>query len=154
MQGWSKSRNQLNPESKPSYYNLKDELTVVNNLIFKGSKIVLSTILVYLYTGIERIKSNARSTMYWPNIDKDIDEMTRNCNACQKYRSLNPRKPLLSHEIPRDVWNKVATELFVCLYKLYLIVIDYTSKYFELAQLRNASLDTVITHMRSIYCTT
>ena len=89
--------------------------------------------------------------MYWPNIDKDIGEMIINCSACQKYWNLNPRKPLLSHEIPKDVWNKVATNLFVCLRKLYFIVIDYTSKYFEVAHLPNASSDTVITHMRSIF---
>ena len=107
-----------------------------------------------LYTGhlgIERTKSNARSTMHWPSIDKDINKMISNCNACQKYRNLNPLEPLLSHEIPKDVWNKVATDLFVCLNKLYLIVIDYTSKYFEIAQLPDASSDTVITHMRSIF---
>ena len=89
--------------------------------------------------------------MYWSNIDKDIGEMIINCSSCQKYWNLNPREPLLSHEIPKDVWNKVATNLFVCLRKLYLIVIDYTSKYFEVAHLPNASSDTVITHMRSIF---
>ena len=42
--------------------------------------------------------------------------------------------------------------MFVWLKKSYLIVIiDYTSKYFELAQLPNASSDTVITHMGSIF---
>ena len=74
--------------------------------------------------GIERTKSNVRPTMYWRNIDKDINEMISNCNACQKYRNLNPREPLLSHEIPKDVWNKVATDLFLYLSKLYLIAID------------------------------
>ena len=41
--------------------------------------------------------------------------------------------------------------MFVCLNKLYLIVIDYTSKYFEIAQLPDTSSDTVITHMRRIF---
>ena len=103
------------------------------------------------HLGIERTKSNARSTMYWSNIDKDINEMISKCNACQKYLDLNPHEPLLLHEIPKDVWNKVATNLFVCLNKLYFIVINCTSKYFELAQLTNASSDTVIIHMRSIF---
>ena len=47
--------------------------------------------------------------------------------------------------------TKIATYLFVCLNKLYLIVIDYTSKYFEINQLPDASSDTIITHMRSIF---
>ena len=32
------------------------------------------------YQGIEKTKSNVRSTMYWHNIDKNIDEMISNCN--------------------------------------------------------------------------
>ena len=85
-------QNQLNPELK-LYYSVRDELTVVNNLILKGRKIVIPRTLIkemiqILHTdhlGIERTKVNARSTMYWPNIDKDIDKMISNCNACQKY---------------------------------------------------------------------
>ena len=45
VQGWPKSRNQINPELKP-YYNFRDELTVVNNLILKGSKIVIPSTLI------------------------------------------------------------------------------------------------------------
>ena len=139
------------------YNNGRDELAVVNNLNLKGIKIAIPSTLVkemkqVLYTGhpgIKRTKSIAISTMYWPNIDKDIDQMISNCNACQNYRKLNPREPLLSHEIPKDAWDKVAIDLFVCLNKLYLIAIDYM--YFELAQLPNASSDTVIAHMRSIF---
>ena len=139
------------------YNNGRDELAVVNNLNLKGIKIAIPSTLIkemkqVLYTGhpgIKRTKSIAISTMYWPNIDKDIDQMISNCNACQNYRKLNPREPLLSHEIPKDAWDKVAIDLFVCLNKLYLIAIDYM--YFELAQLPNASSDTVIAHMRSIF---
>ena len=55
-----------------------------------------------LYTGhlgIERKKSNARSTLSWPNIDKGINEMITYCNACQKFPDLNPCESLLSQEI-------------------------------------------------------
>ena len=87
-QGWLKSRNHLTSEIKP-YYNLKDELNVVKNLILKVNKIVIPSTLIkqmkqILHTGhlgIERTNSNARSTMYWPNIDKGINEMISNCNA-------------------------------------------------------------------------
>ena len=131
---------------------------VLKELILKGSKIVTSSKLIketkqILHTGhldIERTKSNARSTMYWSNIDKDIEELISNCNTYQKYRILNPLEPLLSHKILEDVWKKVATDLFVCLNILYLIVIDYTTKYFELAQLPNPLSDTVIIYITSI----
>ena len=39
-QGWVELQKQLNSELKP-WYSLRDDLTVVNNLILKGSKIVI-----------------------------------------------------------------------------------------------------------------
>ena len=39
-----KSQNQLNPELKP-FCNLRDELTIVNNLMFKDSKIATPSTL-------------------------------------------------------------------------------------------------------------
>ena len=79
--------------------------------------------------------------------------MISNCNACQKYQNLNPREPVLSHEISKDVWNKIATVLFVRVSKLYLIVKDYTSKYFKLAQLPNVSSAKclIISHYPFVY---
>ena len=77
--------------------------------------------------------------MYGLNIDKDVDEIISNCNVCPKYQNLNPCEPYLRPEIPEDVWNKVATDLFLCLNRLHLHLIDYTSKFFKLVQLPNAS---------------
>ena len=107
-EGCPKSRNQLNPELKLNY-NLRDEFAAVNDLFLKGSKIATPSTLIkemkhILHTGhlcIDRTKSNARSTMYWPNIDKDIDEMINNCDVFQKYWNLIPLEPLLSHEITK-----------------------------------------------------
>ena len=73
-----------------SYCSLRNELTIVNNFILKGCKKVIHSTLIkkmkqILHTGhigIERTKLNARSTIYWPNTDKDIKKMVSNSNAC------------------------------------------------------------------------
>ena len=44
-QGWPKSQNQSNPELKPNY-SLRDELIILNNIVHKGSKIVLPSTLI------------------------------------------------------------------------------------------------------------
>ena len=66
-------------------------------------------------------------------------------------KTLKTCEPLLSQKIPKDVYNKEGNDLFAFLSILYLIVIDYTSKCFRLAQLLNTSSNTVITHMISIF---
>ena len=47
--------------------------------------------------------------------------------------------------------RKLGITIIMYVLASYLIVIDDISKYFELAQLPNASSDTVITHLRSIF---
>ena len=78
--------------------------------------------------GNARTKSNARSRMYWLKVDKDINEIISNCNASQKYYNVSPSEPLLSHlllhETPKDVYNELASNLFVRINISYLIAID------------------------------
>ena len=52
-------------------------------------------------------------------------------------------KPCVSislNEKLEDVWKKVASDLFVCCNKQYVIAQDYTIKYIEVAHLRKFSL--------------
>lgn len=121
----------LNP-----YFNLKDELTVLRDLILKGSKIVISSTLTHkmkqiLHGGhlvIKRVKLNNKLIMHWPDIYKEMNKMISSFSICQKQGNLNLCQGILLHKILKDVWNKVPTRLFVCRNKYYLIVIDCTSK--------------------------
>ena len=63
----------------------------VNNLTHKSSRIVILSTLIkemkqILYTGhlgIERAKSSARSTIYWPNIEKK-----HRCQEISNYKTM------------------------------------------------------------------
>ena len=52
------------------------------------------------HLGIERTKSNARSTLYWPGICNELTEMVSNCNSSQTYRNKQQKESLIPHEIP------------------------------------------------------
>ena len=103
------------------------------------------------HLGIERTKVNARGTMYWPNINTDIENMVANCTECQIYRNKIENETLLQHTVPEKPWTKVATDLFDCFNQNYLILVDYTSKYFEVCQLQNLTSEEVITKMKSSF---
>ncbi|CAC5382214.1 unnamed protein product [Mytilus coruscus] len=57
---------------------------------------------------------------------------------------------MLPSEIPEIPWHTVGTDLFHWNGSDYLIVVDYYSRYFEIAKLENISAKTVITHVKSI----
>ena len=134
IQGWPENRSSAPDEIKP-YFSHRFELTVVDGIVMKGNRIVISAnlrrkIKQVLHTGhlgIERTKSNARSALFWPNMNEELSEMIRNCDSCQKFRKCQVREPLIQHDIPSRAWVKVGTDLFTLFNKIFLVVVDYTS---------------------------
>ena len=57
----------------------------------------------------------------------------------------------MNHEIPLTPWTKVATDCFSIKDKDYLIIIDYTSKYFEVSKLHKKQSTTVIKKTKEIF---
>lgn len=134
-------------------------MTVVDDLLFKGNRIVVPTvlqpeILKRLHTGhmgMEKTKRRARNIIYWPNMNRDIDEMISQCNTCVDFRNQNPTEPFVSTPIPDGPWQTVGTDLFTLHESDCLVVTDYYSKFFEVVKLPNTQSRTVIERLRSIF---
>ena len=54
-------------------------------------------------------------------------------------------------ELPANPWQKVGTDLFVWNQVNYLFVIDYYSRYIEIAKLVSTTLERVINQLKSIF---
>ena len=84
------------------YFNRNYELTVEQDCILWGLRVVIPTcyqarILEELHLshpGIVRMKEIARSFVWWPNCDKDIEFTVRNCSTCQQVKSPPAMAPL------------------------------------------------------------
>ena len=101
--------------------------------------------------GIVKTKLTARDSVYWPGIDAEIDELVLNCELCQIYRNLQPSESEIKHEIPDTPWAKVVMDLFSMESKDYLIIVDYTTYYFDISQLPDKKSSTVIIHAKRIF---
>lgn len=85
-------------------------------------------------------------------MSSQINEHVSKCETCQINASTTSREPLKPHEIPQRPWQKVGTDLFEWKGKPhYLIVVDYYSRYPEVAALRNTKARTVISKAKSIF---
>lgn len=103
------------------------------------------------HLGIEKCKRRARTAVYWPRINADIEKMVSTCDTCIKHQAKQPKEPLTLTDIPDEPWQKVGTDIFHLEGKNYLLVIDYLSNYPEMALLSNMSATCVVTHMKSIF---
>ena len=141
------------------YWNYRDEITIIDGIVFKSQKIIIpkalrSEMLGRIHTGhmgVQKCKEHARDVLFWPGMCKEIENMVKQCTTCQEYRTAQPKEPPLPHDIQERPWQMVATDLFVWSNVNYVLVVDYYSNYFEIAQLANTKNSTVIQHIKSIF---
>ena len=79
--------------------------------------------------GIEKCRSRARRSLYWPNMNDDIHRVVSNCDTCQQYQYKQQKEPLKQHKVPTTPWTKIGTDLFTLNGADYLVVVDSTSNF-------------------------
>jgi len=67
--------------------------------------------------------------MYWPSMNEDIETLVKGCEICNKFTTVNWKKPMIPHQIPSCPWEKVGVDYFTLYNQDYLIMVDYFSKY-------------------------
>lgn len=85
------------------FFNRRDTLSIVDGCLLTGDRVVIPKalqpkVLRQLHKGhpgITRMKGIARSYVYWPDIDKDIETTVKQCQACL-YASKDPVKTILA----------------------------------------------------------
>ena len=136
IQGWPDSIKDL-PTDVRVFWSFRDELAVEDGVIFKGKQVLIpeslrADILVQLHQshqGIEKTHLFSREEVYWPNINKDIEHMTRTCTLCQELANCNRKEPLMPHDTPTAPWKKLGTDLFEVDGEHFVLICDYFSKY-------------------------
>ena len=86
------------PNGEPvieQYRRRASELSIENGCLLWAKSVIIpsklrSLILSELYEGhleMSRMKSLARSYVWWPNLHKEIEEVVQQCEACQSLRN-------------------------------------------------------------------
>ena len=158
IQGWPNHKQKVLKQICECW-TFRDELVVTDGLILKGETIVVpqalrKDILAQIHEGhlgIKRSKLRVRDLVVWPGMTKRIEDKVTNCSTCHELRSSNPREPMLSHKIPKCPWQIVATNLFLWNDVNYIVVVDYYSRYWEIASLCSTTSTAVIEKLKQIF---
>ncbi|XP_044755743.1 uncharacterized protein K02A2.6-like [Coccinella septempunctata] len=157
--GWPSRKSNVSDDVK-QYYNYKDQLHVIDGIVFKLNSIVIpqsmrNEMLRHMHEGhlgIVNTKNFVRGIIFWPCMNSEIENYIQNCQSCLKFRKNNTAQPLMPHEIPDIPWQKVGADIFQFESKYYIIIVDYYSEYFEIAPINSFNSQTVITQFKSIFC--
>lgn len=154
--GWPR-REEIEDEVRP-YWEVQGELTLHEGLLLYGSRIVVPASLQQAtlcklhqgHQGIHRCRLRARSSVWWPELSRQIASLVKQCPTCS--RETTPHKePLISSELPQYPWQKVASDLFMLDGTTYLLVVDYLSRYPEVIKLSSTTSRSIITALKSVF---
>ena len=67
--------------------------------------------------------------IHWINMNVDIEEAIKSCPMFLHYQATKPKEKVMSHKIPRRLWESVRSDIFTINSKYYLYIVDYHSKF-------------------------
>ena len=158
LQGWQRSPND---QTEP-YYLCKDELSIQDGCFLRGSRVTVppagrQAVLELLHEshpGVSHMRSLARSYVWWPHIDKDIDSVVKACYECQQFRHAPPVTPLHSWEWPQHPWARIHIDYAGPVEgKMLLVVVDAHSKWLDVAVVTSATSSITIEKLRGMFAT-
>ena len=144
------------------YYRRRSELTLIQDCLLLGSRAVLppsmhSKILKQLHIshpGIVRMKSLARSYVWWPQITKHIEELVASCKACQVHQKSPPVTKPYFWPKPLGPWRRLHIDFAGPFYnKMFLIVVDSYSKWVEVRHVSSTATINVVNTLRQLFAT-
>ena len=103
--------HQVIPALRP-FYNRRTELSVEEGCLLWGYRVVVpkrlrERLLRELHKehpGVTKMKSVARSYMWWPGLDRDVENLAKSCQACQAVKRAPPVVPLHPWVWPSKPW--------------------------------------------------
>lgn len=157
MGGWPTDKAQLDELVKP-YWGLRGEITMADGLLLKGDRLVIppalrAEILEKLHEGhlgIAKCRERAKASVWWIGLSSQIEDVVNSCHICAESRN-DCAEPLIQTPLPKYPWQRAGTDLFHFKGKTYLLVVDYFSRYVEIARLTSTTSEDAIVHLKSIF---
>ena len=154
--GWQESEEE---QLKP-FQQRKEELSVQDSCVLWGNRVIIPSVgrervLQVLHDGhpgISKMKQLARSVVWWPRIDVDIEKTVKGCLQCERLQKAPAQAPLHPWEWPSRPWVRVHVDnAGPFLGKMFLVLIDSHSKWMEIQAVSSANTSNTIDVLRSIF---
>lgn len=142
-----------------TYAKVLSDIYEAEGVLFLNQKIIVphalrSDMLLRIHEGhlgMDKCKAMARTTLYWPGMARDIENLVARCGICNAYHRKQQQEPLLPHPVPERPWQKVGADIFTLYGRDYLLVVDYFSKFPEICHLESKTASSVVVKIKSIF---
>ena len=154
--GWPKHGD----PSIPTYSARREQLSVCRGTLMCGTRVVIPpklqpAVLEQLHeghVGIVKMKNLARSFVWWPEMDHQIEEVAKRCTGCQLVQNAPAPVTLHPWEWPSSPWQRVHVDFAgPFLDTMFLVAVDAHSKWPEVVPMSTTTADKTITTLRTIF---
>ncbi len=159
QKGWSVNHEkELTP-----YFNKRNELSIVQGCLLWGIRTIIPQkyrkqtleLLHSAHPGVVKMKLLARSYVWWPSIDSDIESLAKSCPGCQRDQRNPKTAPLHPWEWPSTPWKRIHIDFAgKFLDHMFLIVVDAHSKWPEVVPMNSTTTGQTIKVLRTIFART
>ena len=153
--GWPTEEG--NEEIEP-FSRRRHELSIEDGCILWGSRVIIpekyrNHILEELHEchpGMCRMKALARSNVWWPGLDEDIEDKVRHCMECAESAQLPKKQPLLLWPWTSEPMQRVHADFFEINKQMFHILVDSHSKWMEVYAMNTTTAKATIDTLRKM----
>ena len=129
--GFSTPKQTL-PDHLLPYWNVRDHLTILDNVcLFKTRPVIPTSLrarvmdgLHAAHQGMAGMKSRARISVYWPGMNKSLRNYLETCHYCRIHLPSQVKEPYIETSQSQWPYDKIVADYFDRKGKAYLAVAD------------------------------
>ena len=138
---------------------IKDELTCTDMVLLKSNRIVVPTklqgetvdIAHSGHLGIAKTKALLREKVWFPMMDKMVEQKVKSCLPCQIATPMTAREPLQMSPLPNEPFEKISIDFAHVDNETVLLVIDDYSRFPFIEPVRSTAAQCVIPKLDQIF---
>ena len=158
MHGWPSAQQDC-VEQLRSYYTFKEEISFIDGLLFKGNRVIVPKalrnktleVLHRSHMGIVKTQERARTSFYWPGLNKAIKDICQTCETCLQYAARQDKQEIGLVPDCSESWEALATDIFEFQGKYFLIIACRFSSYMVVREMDGHTAEETIKKFSSVF---
>ena len=158
LSGWPGDLGDKESSVTP-YFVRRNELSIEDGCLLWGRRVIIPSALQErilrelhdCHPGMCRMKSLARSYVWWPSLTSDIEDRVRSCKLCSEAQNPHKKVPLLLWPWATEAWQRVHLDFLEIQGQMFLLVVDGYSKWLEVFPMSSTTAKATISVLRSLF---
>lgn len=129
------------------FWEKRLELSILNGCILYQHRVIIPeslrekvlNMLHRSHLGIFKTKGLAKSFVWWPKINRDLELLTKNCRECLEIKPESQKSTLAVWPYESEVWFRIHIDHGSLFNKNFLVVVDSSSKWIECIEVNSLS---------------